>query len=56
MVHYDGEDRISREEKASAHERKRAIKRYFSFGTNRESFERMVFILNVKFGYAGNLE
>ena len=27
MVHYDGEDRISREEKASAHERKRAIKR-----------------------------
>jgi len=26
MVHYDGEDRISREEKASAHERKRAIK------------------------------
>ena len=32
MVHYDGEDRISREEKASAHERKRAIKRYFSFG------------------------
>jgi len=26
MVHYDGEDKISKEEKASAHERKRAIK------------------------------
>ena len=45
MVHYDGEDRISREEKASAHERKRAIKRYFSFGLD---YPRVTLMLETK--------
>ena len=41
MVHYDGEDRISREEKATAHERKRAIKRYFGSRLFEPSLDRL---------------